>query len=68
MTIRNKHPGNALQRVTGANFEELTVMNPSTNSYANLGEIQSRHVMRRCGVERHKASLIKGLCYGEDGR
>ncbi len=68
MHFRMKNPGDALQRITGAKFEEPTPMNPSSKTYANLGEIQSRHVMRCYGVGRRQAALIAGLFFGEDSR
>ena len=68
MSIRMKLPGSALQRATGANFEEPTLMNPSAQTYATLGEFQRRRVMRRCGIGGRQASLIAALFFGEDSR
>ncbi len=68
MTSRNKHPGSALQRATGAGLEIQMHENSLPHTYATQGELQSRHLMKRCGIERRQASLIAALFFGEGRR
>ena len=65
MTSRNKHPGSALHRATGEEMEIQMDQNSRPQTYATLGEFQSRHVMRRCGIGRRHASVIASLFFGE---
>lgn len=34
-------------------------------AYATCGELQSRHLQRRCGLSRDRSRLIAGLFFGE---
>lgn len=68
MSIRNKHPGSAFQRATGAEKELQMAPNSQTQAYATCSELQRRHVMQRCGIARRHACLIAGLLFGEDSK
>lgn len=66
MTGSRRNPGCALQRAAGAGKEIETDHNFQHNAYATCTELQSRHVMRRCGVGRRHATVIAGLFFEEE--
>jgi hypothetical protein len=68
MRYSDKHPGSALQRATGVKAEFDVNPKSLAELYANQPDLQSRHVMRRCGIGRRQASVIAGLLFGGDGR
>lgn len=68
MTSRNKHPGSALHRATGAEREYQMHLNSQHHSYLNCADLQRRHLMQRWGIESRRASLIAALLFGEDRR
>jgi hypothetical protein len=68
MSSRNKCPGSARQRASGADWEIEMCHNSQSQTYATCADLQRRHLMRRCGVGSSQASLIAALCFGEDRR
>lgn len=65
MSIKNKRPGDALQRIPGAEKDsqlESTSLGPL---YATPRDIQTRHLQRRCGVDKRTARLLAEFCFGE---
>ena len=65
MRAKTKSPGGALQRTTGAEEETAIRANFHSQIYATCGELQSRHLQKRCGLSPSRSRLIAGLCFGE---
>ena len=65
MRHRTKCPDGALQRTTGAEEETAMRANFHSQIYATCGELQSRHLQKRCGLSPRHSRLIAGLCFGE---
>ena len=65
MRPRTKCPDGALQRTTGANEETDMSIDFQSQIYATCGELQSRHLQKRCGLSPRHSRLIAGLCFGE---
>ena len=65
MSLRMKCPDSVLQHATGAEGETAMQASLQTQSYATCGELQSRHLQKRCGLSPRRSRLIAGLCYGE---
>ena len=65
MRPRTKCPDSALQRTIGANEETEVQANFHSQIYATCGELQSRHLQKRCGLSLRHSRLIAGLCFGE---
>ena len=66
--VRNKNPGSALQRATGAEREIELDRNSHQEIYATCTDLQRRHVMQRCGIGSRQAGLIASLVFREDGK
>lgn len=65
MRPRMKCPDGALQRTTGAEEETDMSIDFQHQLYATCGELQSRHLPKRCGLSPRHSRLIAGLCFGE---
>lgn len=65
MRPRTKCPDGALQRTTGAEEETDMSIDFQSQIYATCGELQSRHLQKRCGLSPRHSRLIAGLCFGE---
>ena len=65
MSPRMKSPNGALQHTAGANEETDLQANFQPQLYATCGELQSRHLQKRCGLSPRRSRLIAALCFGE---
>lgn len=68
MTFRNKRPDPVRQHGIGARSGNQMNLSSASLLYSSHADLQSRHLMRRCGVGRRQASLIATLLFGEDGK
>ena len=65
MAKRSKRPDPVRQHEVGAGKQSDKGYTLVASTYASCSELQSRHVMRRCGVGRRQAAVIAGLLFGE---
>lgn len=65
MTARNRNPGSALRRATGADLEVQAGAAFQLGHYANHREIQARRLTRLYGLPSHRALLMAPFIYGE---
>ena len=67
MTSRRKCPDPVQQHGAGAGIGSERVLT-DTESYSHQSNLQSRYLMRRCGIGHRQASVIAALFFGENGR
>lgn len=65
MTRMRKCPDGVLQHTPGAIEETDMSVNFQLQLSVTCGELQSRHIQRRCGLSTRRSRLIAGLCFGE---
>ena len=68
MTSRKKCPDRVLQHEAGAGIDSERGLSEVGTVYSSQSNLQSRHLMRRCGIARRQASVIASLFFGEKGR
>lgn len=66
MNLKRKRPGDALQRISGAEIESPMNKTSCPDTYATCRDLQTRFLRRRCGLDDRTAGLVAGFCFGEE--
>ena len=65
MSRKWKRPGDAVQRMTGAKMNDHRNRTLTGDTYANCGDLQTRYLQRRHGLDERTARMIAAFCFGE---
>ena len=63
--VRKRNPDHALQRTVGTKEDHSNSANNLPPIYATCGDLQTRHLHKRLGLTKSRATLIAGLIFGE---
>lgn len=65
MSSKWKSPGDAVQRVPGANIKSRRETTFTSAQYPTCSDLQTRRLRHRFGLDEDRARLLAALYYGE---
>ena len=66
--VRKRNPDHALARTAGTKEDHSNPANNLPQIYATCCDLQTRHLHRRLGLTKSRATLIAALVFGEGTR